>query len=234
MPKNSNFKAQNLREKQKHEAMQLGKLLPKELTADFMREASKLDEKQQKADKSRKQERTLVEMKTKRFKFTHCFLQGKNVFLDESCSNLELRAELAQRGMVRVQSRVKADMLIVQNPSDPGARNLWCAVLKGVPLISPEVATKLAGAMVQYKPALATRRQLWMSLDFRRQRPAILALVEACANEFENSKWRFLPGDTEDDFKNALRKTRGKTEVVALVTKKESEDKCNNITRGIA
>ena len=87
----------------------------------------------------------------------------------------------------------EADVIIVPNPSSPGQRVLAVAVLKGAMIATPQALLNMAGPAVFYAAAGGTRRRVWLSAQFRRDHPALLAIIQTLTAK----TWRLLASPEE-------------------------------------
>ena len=120
-----------------------------------------------------------------------------------------------------------------------------------------QVVSKLRGVIIQYHPAIDISRQIWVSTDFERASPAVVGIMKAvqlltprtcvivaCAARdpfcggasltmcggkdaigTKNSKWKLV---AEGLYKSLRARTRSKTQVLALVTEEQSQDRSSS------
>ena len=117
-------------------------------------------------------------------------------------------------------TRADADCTVVNGVTEPGMRNLWVAVLYGIPLVSERAVLHSLGPVVQYQRAIGTARQIWVSPAFRAVRPAIFKLTEQAVAD-RRGKWKLITGDFTK-FRVARRKRH--TNARALVTKRQLKE----------
>ena len=113
--------------------------------------------------------------------------------MDTAVVTPELRCALLEKHMLQSDTRSTADCIVVDDVTQPGMRNLWAAVLFGIPLMSKRVVVDSVGPVIQYQKAITTARHIWVSPAFRAMRPAIFNLIEQ-AGDREGSKWVLIRG----------------------------------------
>ena len=210
----------------RYEAYREGHLMPSEVTDKCKQEFQLMQKKEKDNDEKRDKKEQGALDKTEPLNITRGYFAGKTVFVDSAYNSLELRQLLVNLKIVRACNRLGADALVVENPGQPGMRNLWSAVLTGAPLMTKSVVETLAGPIVQYHAALAITRTIWISLKFRRARPVIADLILQTSKQLANSKWKFIESDDTAAFIPGRSKSKAKQQFMALVTKAEAKDPC--------
>ena len=121
-------------------------------------------------------------------------MRGKSAYLDKEVLTPEVRSALLEKQMLQSDTRSAADCIVVDDVTQPGMRNLWVAVLLGIPMLSKRIVMDSVGPMVQYQKAIDTTRHIWVSPEFRAMRPAVFQLLEE-ASDRDGSKWAIIRGD---------------------------------------
>ena len=152
-------------------------------------------------------------------------LKGQCVFVDADVKDDSLIVALQDRGLVHVSTRKAASLFIVRSPAEASRRILLRAVLVGGYVATASAILQGRGTALQYKPALAMKRNIWISQSFRDRFIAETEILEASIRYFAGSRWKAILGD-EHCFKAALTSARraGKgAEVLGLVTSREQD-----------
>ena len=151
-------------------------------------------------------------------------MRRKSAYVDQAVLTPEVRSALLEKQMLQSDTRSTADCIVVDDVTQPGMRNLWVAVLFGIPLLSKRVVMDSVGPMIQYQKAINTARHIWVSPAFRAMRPAVFKLVEE-AGDRDGSKWAIIRGDFT---KYQVARRKKGSNARALVTKKQyKEHFCN-------
>ena len=121
-------------------------------------------------------------------------LAGCRIFLhpDLRCREPVTRRVTAERIELTL-SRLACDAFVVPEVCEAGSRIDWVAALTGVPVISESQFSSYGarGALKSFKPAVATKRSVWLSKPFIRAQGNIAEIIRAAANG-PNSNWRLL------------------------------------------
>lgn len=157
----------------------------------------------------------------------HVNWSGSRVFVDPEVqlSAQELR-DLTKAGAQHVDSRIRANVIIVKNPTNPGMRNQTAAILCGLTVSTRRaIKTKERGIAIAFTAATHARRLLWVSEAFRHEFPHMSKVVDEAVGRPSN-KWKVV--SSQADFVGAVaRRTAGPRrnhrvyEAIALVTKEE-------------
>lgn len=105
---------------------------------------------------------------------------------------------LVMRGLVVTQDRFQADVFAVEDVGRPGERVMWLAALRGALLVSFQQVLQSKGPFFQHIPAVAVRRELFLTPRFIRDRPEVTRMILA-ATSWSNSLWKHLVKDGEFD-----------------------------------
>ena len=106
----------------------------------------------------------------------------------------DVKQAIAKLSMVTVTDPAKSNVFVVPDPGDPGQRLQWYAVLFGIRIVSKEFLQSggRRGASVVFKPAISTRRAIWMSARFLVAHPSLAHIVQQVVGRPGN-KWRIVP-----------------------------------------
>ena len=151
-------------------------------------------------------------------------LPGACVFVDRAAmccfeGPAALVAALKARRLRQVLRPQDADVWVVPEPATPPRASLWCAVLCGGLLCTPEFLKGLHAPAIKYKRALDFTRIIWTSPSFRVERHQMLEAWRCVAQtSSRQQKWRFI--NRWDEWHNLfLNKcaVKHEAEVVALL-----------------
>ena len=151
-------------------------------------------------------------------------LPGACVFVDRAAmcrfeGPVALVAALRARQLRQVPRPQDADVWAVQDPAAPPQAILWCAVLRGGLLCTPEFLKGLHAPALKYKRALDFTRIIWTSPGFRVKCHRMLEAWRSMAQtSSRQQRWRFIA--SWDDWHNLLLKkcaVKHEAEVVALL-----------------
>jgi hypothetical protein len=118
-------------------------------------------------------------------------MNGKNIFIDAGVRmNKDLLDQSLQKHQLRVCSlREHAGVFLLNDPSKPGQRCLWNAMLGGGVLMSPSFFATGTGPLITYKKAMSTKRVVFITDQFTVDHPRLLAIMTARLRE-TSCKWR--------------------------------------------
>ena len=135
----------------------------------------------------------------------------------------ELGVAIRANRLRTTTDRIKAEIIVVEDPAVPGQRNLWVAMVKGILLATPTYVKTLGkqGTALKFKGQICRRRSVWASDRFKDKHPMIFNLLRALSQQ-PACKWRW--SDNKEDFlsmagKRAL--SNNNAEMLALVTPDE-------------
>lgn len=152
-------------------------------------------------------------------------MSGARVFVDPKADAKEpILKAIREGGGCLVHSRAQASMIVVTDPTSPGLRNLWAAVLNGAMLTRPARILGKQSISIKYKPATMSKRWLWVSPDFSAAFPELRHLLDQCM-ELPGSKWRRVNSETifTSRAHQRIASNSKKYEYVALITKTEKK-----------
>ena len=117
------------------------------------------------------------------------------------------------------------NMFVCENPRAPvNASISITAMCKGAWVVSPAVFVGQPGPSIKFKSSLATKRQIWASLEFRAEFPFVWrTLLENILHVCAVSRWSVL--STAESWASARELAEKKsrpTEVIALVSSREA------------
>ena len=147
-------------------------------------------------------------------------MRRKSAYVDKEALTPEVRSALLEKQMLQSDTRSTADCIVVDDVTQPGMRNLWAAVLFGIPMLSKRVVMDSVGPMIQYQKAINTTRHIWVSPELRAMRPAVFKVLEK-AGDRDGSKWAIIRGNFTK-YQVAHRKKGNSAR--ALVTKKQYKE----------
>lgn len=117
-------------------------------------------------------------------------------------------------------------IFVVKNPARAHVAALWSAALGGGSIVSSESFLNggRSGSAVTYKPAVATARDIWMSVAFAEENELIAEIIFAAMND-PASKWKIVAGSPAD-YQFMLARP-GKLKPLAIVSTMEN---ANDVT----
>ena len=207
--------------RRKMECYEQGTLLPHEVPTSERTEFEAMIQKQKKTDAQRSRKEQRIDAATNPKPFDLQSFRGRQVYVDKSLVDPDFRNLLASKRLLRSETKVGAELFIVPNPGRLGMRIRWAAVLGGAAIASPDVIKTGRGPVVQYAPAVTTKRAVWVSSAFRAAHPAVFDIIKGVTDQMWASKWTVEDGSTDADFRNLKARTRGS--VVGLLTNSEAE-----------
>ena len=152
-------------------------------------------------------------------------LRGKKVYIEDNLNTVDLRHIMAKVGLIRVLERIRGEVFVVANPCRASSRILWVAILCGGYVATADAICGKPGVTIKYKPALAKKRQLWISQKFWRNHPTVAQIVDSLIRNWQGSMWKLLgEPDNPAVFRSTHRATKEKSSVLALVTTREFEE----------
>jgi len=97
----------------------------------------------------------------------------------------ELGASLRSNRFRTTTDRLKAKIIAVSDPTHPGQRNLWCAMLKGILVASPGYVKTLGkqGTALKFKGQINRRRSVRASPRCKDKHPVIFNLIFALSQQ---------------------------------------------------
>lgn len=136
----------------------------------------------------------------------------------------ELQATLMKHSGYISREPHRCQFFLAHNPWEPVDPLLkWIAVLSGAWVLSPDCFLGRPGASIKYKPAIFTKRRVWVSPDFQRENPSCwIALLELLQSHPGHS-WKLLPTPAAWATARARAETvKRPTEVLAFVSSVEA------------
>lgn len=115
------------------------------------------------------------------------------------------------------QERSQAEVFTLDDVGRPGERVTWLASLRGALLVSFQQVLQCKGPFLQHMPAVAVRKEVYLSPLFMREHTEITRMILA-ATSWSHSHWKHLV--TEAEFQERCR-TGAKKFVVALACTSE-------------
>jgi hypothetical protein len=149
-----------------------------------------------------------------------------HIFVDTDCMTSDLKKLLEDSSIAITEKREKADIFVVQDPSDPGQRTKWWAIIKGSFLVTPSVLLQNNGPAIKYHAAMSTARRIWISPRAREKHSTLVEIVEFAVKKLPGSKWKLVTGSLDEFvafYKKAAKAHRG-CNMIGLVCKKEEKD----------
>eukprot|EP00959_Pyramimonas_sp_CCMP1952_P094289 1972397-Pyramimonas_sp.AAC.1 len=74
------------------------------------------------------------------------------------------------------------------------------AILRGGWVMAPKTLDRLGkaaqGVVIKYRPAVYKPVHLWISPEFKKDRPALASMVQRMATSVPLGKWKIIPGNT--------------------------------------
>ena len=95
-------------------------------------------------------------------------------------------------------SRAGADVIIVDDLSEPGERAQWAATLQGSCLVTATTLQDMRGAQLKRHSSLSSQRNIWLSDAFRAKHPAVATIIKECiaASKPKKFSWKRVPRAT--------------------------------------
>ena len=207
--------------KRKFEVFQR-KLLPQSKeTPEFVEFKEEYKVKRAKQDKKRIREEELRVVKGKGF--VKVELQGLKLHQSED----HIKQEQMEKLGLEKSTRIDADIFVNEDPTKPGDRTLWAAVLRGGRIATPQfLLNEQRGGSIKYKPALESRRKLWISDGFAARHDVIAQIIRSCITSYTGCKVALI--ETESHFLNlkcAASRSNRPNSVLGLVTGREKRAK---------
>lgn len=104
---------------------------------------------------------------------------------------IDIQTRLTKLSACHVGSRLSADVLVVQDIAKPGTRNLWIAVLLGLPIVSCVYIMRQTGPAIVYQAAIARALNVCMTTEFRRSFPMLSHIIDHVLTKPQR-RWRRL------------------------------------------
>lgn len=119
-------------------------------------------------------------------------IKGKKLFLADGMDRGAVAKRLAVLGAAAVEQRLMADALIVDDPAQPGSRNLWSAVFCGQLLVSQRLFFTGSGPAVQYRSIVSiTSKRVFLTPAFRTAHPLVAQFLTVALRR-PDSKWQLV------------------------------------------
>ena len=214
--------------KREIEALGKGVLFESEIT-DELKDAAIVQ-----AAKTKKSDHNVLQKNAKQKDMTKdgtamsaAVLQGRKVYLDGDLDTDELRKSMARAGLIRVTARILAEVFAVADPTNLSNRIHWVAALSGGYVSVPSLLVGRAGATgvaISFKAALSRKCKVWVSPRFKQNHDTLFDIIRYLIENWQGSRWEMVNSDDPGVFRNLSRQARCKQNVLALVTKQESEE----------
>ena len=143
-----------------------------------------------------------------------------HVLIGDVAQTNEFKRAARRHGAKVVESRSAAQILVVDDVASPGQKATWAAAMNGATVVSSQIVLSAgqAGPYVTYRPAVAIRRWIWMSVLFRERHPVVSGIITEAATS-HRSLWRLIV--TRDAFVAKATSSRQKRIVFGLVSAHE-------------
>ncbi len=107
-------------------------------------------------------------------------LKGKKLFISDCIKvTADVTSRVAQLSAVVVPSRLSAEAIVVYDVAKPGGRNLWVAVLLGLPIVGVRCLTSTSGPAITYESAVSRKFNVCMTAGFRQQFPGLSTIIKS-------------------------------------------------------
>ena len=104
----------------------------------------------------------------------------------------EFQRRLRALNAVVVDSRLKAQVVVVDDPVRLGLRTSWISSLLGQTVVSRAMFLKGVGSAVRFQPAVSTvSRKIYMTAEFISCHDTVVRIIQACSRS-SGSQWRLL------------------------------------------
>ena len=105
-------------------------------------------------------------------------LKGKKLFVSDCITvTADITSHLAQLSATVVSSRLAAEAIVVYDIAKPGGRNLWVAVLLGLPIVGVRCLTGASGPAITYASAIRCKFNVCMTAGFRQRFPELSTII---------------------------------------------------------
>ena len=117
-------------------------------------------------------------------------LTGKKLFISDCITvTADVTSRVAKLSAGVVPSRLSAEAIVVYDVTKPGGRNLWVAVLLGLPIVGLQCLTSASGPAITYESAVSRKFNVCMTPGFRQQFPALSAIIK-CVVAKPHARWK--------------------------------------------
>lgn len=103
----------------------------------------------------------------------------------------EFQHQLRALEAVAVDSRLNAQVIVVDDPVQLGLRTSWISSLLGQTVVSRAMFLNGVGSAVRFQPAIRTARKIYMTAEFVSRHGTVVRILQACSRS-SGSQWRLL------------------------------------------
>jgi hypothetical protein len=117
-------------------------------------------------------------------------LKGKKLFISDCIKvTADITSHVARLSAVVVPSRLSAEAIVVFDVAKPGDRNLWFAVLLGLPIVGVRCLTGASGPVIKYESAISRNFNVCMTAGFRQCFPKLSAIIKSVVVK-PHARWK--------------------------------------------
>ena len=207
------------------EAYHAKSLLPDEVDEDLVREALANKDTLTKARRSRANQEARQSLHFQGRRLAPVEFTGQAIHIPDNIRTALLDRWVASLGLNLIT--VASAVLVLMPPiADPASELLWGAMLAGAWVMAPawlEDSDAYTGPMLKFRPAVHSRRYVWLSPNFKASHVQVARVIEECAAR-RDSRWS-LREDVQEwvKKKNEVMQLRSSSSTIALVTATEKE-----------
>lgn len=119
-------------------------------------------------------------------------LRGKKLFIS-GCIKVtaDITKRVAQLSAVIVRDALSAEAIVVYDIAKPGSRNLWVAVLLGLPIVGLRCLTGASGPAITYASAVSKKFKVCMTAGFRQRFPVLSVIIERVSAK-PHARWTIV------------------------------------------
>jgi hypothetical protein len=209
----------------KGEAYQHNALLEEDVDSDLERESKIKEGNDAKNDLARKAKLAKTASVLMPVLPTFEDMKTWHVHIEKDCLSADLKRVFDDNGIAITEKREKADLFVAVDPTDPGQRTKWWAVVKGAFVVAPSVLLSQNGPAIKYHAAKSTARRIWISPKARAKHTSLVDVIEFVVEKLV-SKWKTITGseaEFTEIYKKSAKAHRG-CSVVGIVGKKDNKD----------
>ena len=152
----------------------------------------------------------------------------RSIYIDASClpvAAMGFSPIITKNRMALVEdvSLAPGGVLLAASPSEPTRNIKWIAILSGAAIVDTDyfVSGAAHGSCMSWKPAISTKRDIWLSADSVDSEPLLAALI-TWASRLPASKWTLRSATWDEG--TYIQKQRKVSTLLGIVTAAEQGD----------
>jgi len=118
-------------------------------------------------------------------------IKGKTVFVEPEVSSAVLLIKFGCNSL-RPKFCHEAEVFVVDDVAAPGKKVRWASAIRGSYVMSPSTVLDNRGGILKMKPAIATKRTIFVSEGCRREHSALFKFIDKVVKSEPGANWTWM------------------------------------------